>query len=91
MPRRNKTVKELKGEGVMDILKGVNKFLRKHKIISKAADIAASVAPDNFKGKAKTASAVAKTLGYGLTPPGGGLRLAGQGKRGRKKRASKKK
>ena len=51
MPTKRKTKKlgvpksravtkaEMQGEGIMDILKGVNKFLKKNKIISKGADL----------------------------------------------------
>jgi hypothetical protein len=75
------TKKQMEGSGIKDILKGVNKFLRKHKVISKGASIAAKVGPKKYRKGARATAGIAKQLGYGK---GGALRLAGQrGPRGR--------
>ncbi len=81
-----------KKKKVVKVLKDVNKFLRKHKLLSKGAKIAVKVAPKKYKSKISTAGNIAEQLGYGVSLPGGaygsGLRLAGQGKK-RKRRKKK--
>lgn len=65
------TKAELQGEGFMDILKGVNKFLRKHKVISKTAGVL-DLLEVPLAGKVKKTASV---LGYGSS--GGSLRPGG--------------
>ena len=65
------TKAELQGEGIMDILKGVNKFLRKHKVISKTAGVLDVVGVPHA-GKIQKG---AKVLGYGSS--GGAMRPGG--------------
>ena len=76
---------------VAKVLKGVDKYLKEHKLISKGAKVLVKVAPEKYKGKLSAAGDVAKMLGYGVSLPGGSLRLAGQGKKkkGTKKGAKK--
>ena len=62
-----------------EVLKKVNTFLKKHKLISKGAKVLVKVAPKKHRGKIKAAGDVAGLLGYGVSLPGGGLKLAGQG------------
>ena len=85
----------IKKKKVAKVLKGVNKFLKKHKLISKGAKIAVKVAPKKYKKSIGTAGSVAEMLGYGVSLPGGaygqGLRLAGAGKKRKRKRRVKKK
>lgn len=78
------------GEGIMDIFKGINKFLRKTKIISGLAGVASAI--PGLQGIAAPVGAISGSLGYGkkkrappkkkkgrgLNPGGGGLSLAGQ-------------
>ena len=83
---------------VGQVLKKVNAFLKKNKLISKGAKIAVAVAPKKYKGRIKIAGETAGLLGYGscgggLGLPGGrrgrGLKLAGAGKRKRKRRVGR--
>ncbi len=91
MPKKRMTKKQMQGNGVMDILKGVNKFLKKSKIISTTADAFAPVIPKKYRGYVSAGSKVAKQYGYGVQlPGGGGLRLAGQGRKKRVGRPRKK-
>jgi hypothetical protein len=94
------------GEGkkrkVAKVLKGVNKFLKKHKLLSKGAKIAvqSGVVPKKYRKGVKSAGTVAEMLGYGkmrgrgVSLPGGaygsGLRLAGAGKKRKRKKTKKK-
>tara|TARA_R110002126_G_scaffold53398_1_gene144374 strand:- start:811 stop:1104 length:294 start_codon:yes stop_codon:yes gene_type:complete len=90
-----------KKKEVAKVLKGVNKFLKKHKLLSKGAKIAVKVAPKKYKKSIGVAGDVAEMLGYGkmrgrgVSLPGGaygqGLRLAGQGKKRKRKKRVKKK
>lgn len=94
----------LKGQGkkkkVAKVLKKVDTFLKKNKLISKGSRILVKVAPKKHRAKIKAAGDVAELLGYGVGLPGGrrcgkgaGLKLAGQGKRKRvvkRKRKAKK-
>ena len=78
---RAMTKREMQGEGIFDILKGVNKFLKKHKVLSTAADVG-EVFGVPHAGKAKR---LAKLGGYGLRPggsSGGSLRPGGSRSRG---------
>ena len=88
----------LKGAGkkkkVTKVLKKVDAFLKKNKLISKGAKVLVKVAPKKHRAKIKAAGDVAQLLGYGVGLPGGaccgsGLKLAGQGKK--RKRAVKRK
>ena len=97
-------VKRMTGAGkkkeVGKVLKKVNTFLKKNKLISKGAKVLvkSKIVPKKHRGKIKAAGEVAELLGYGTMKgrgtslPGGGLRLAGTGKRrkGRKKGAKRK-
>ena len=65
------TKAELQGEGIMDILKGVNKFLKKHKVISKTAGVLDVVGVPHASKVQKGA----KFLGYGAS--GGAMRPGG--------------
>lgn len=81
-----------KKKQVAKVLKGVNKFLKEHKLISKGAKVLVKVAPEKYKSKIAATGDVAQMLGYGVSLPGGGLKLAGQGKRKKaKKKGAKKK
>lgn len=90
MPRKM-SKKEMEGNGIKDIVKGLNKFLKKHKVISRGASIIEPVA-GKHKSKVRKVGQVAKQLGYGK---GSGLKLAGAGKKRRvgrpKKRGGRKK
>lgn len=89
----------LKGYGkkkkVAKVLKKVNTFLKKNKLISKGSKILVKVAPKKHKAKIRAAGDVAELLGYGVGLPGGrgcrgaGLKLAGQGNK--RKRVVKRK
>lgn len=74
MPKR-KTAKQLKGQGAKSTLRKVNRFLRKHKLISKSLAIVEPMS-GKYKGKVRIARKGAKALGYGKRR-GQGLRLAG--------------
>ena len=63
---RAMTKKEMQGEGIFDIVKGINKFLKKHKVLSTAADVG-EVFGIPHAGDAKK---LAKLGGYGLRPGG---------------------
>ena len=92
MPRKRMKKKQMQGNGVMDILKGVNKFLRKNKVISTGVSAIAPILPGKYRKYATTGANVARQLGYGVGLPGGsGLRLAGQGRKRRVGRPCKKK
>ena len=88
-----------KAKKVVKVLSKVNKFLRKHKLISKGAKIAVKVVPKKYKGTVRTIGRTAGQLGYGrgsgLSLPGGaygqGLRLAGAGKKRKGKKPGPKK
>ena len=92
-----------KKKEVAKVLKGVNKFLKKHKLLSKGAKIAvkSGIVPKKYKKSVSAAGDVAGLLGYGkmcgrgVSLPGGaygqGLRLAGQGKKRKRKKRVKKK
>ena len=90
----------LKGAGkkkkVTKVLKKVDAFLKKNKLISKGSKILVKVAPKKHRAKIKAAGDVAELLGYGVGLPGGrgccrgaGLKLSGQGKK--RKRVVKRK
>ena len=86
------TKKQMEGNGIKDIVKGLNKFLKKHHVISRGASIIEPVA-GKHKSKVRKVGKVAKQLGYGK---GSGLKLAGTGRRKRrvgrpKKRGGRKK
>ena len=70
---------EMKGARTLRKLKGVNRFLRKHKLISKGATVVSKVGPKKYRATAAKSAAIAKQLGYGL-------RLAGAGKKKKKRR-----
>ena len=89
MPAKKVSVKVMEGKGkkkgVKKTLRGVNAFLRKHKILSKGAKLVAPLS-GKYEGKIRLAGKTSAALGYGLSPAGGGgLRLAGQGKKRKKK------
>ena len=88
MPARKLTALQQRGmgkkQGAKKVLKEVNKFLRKHKVLSKGAKLVAPLS-GKYEGKVRLAGKVAGMAGYGarrgsgLSPAGGGgLRLAGQ-------------
>ena len=88
MPAKKVSAKVMEGKGkkkgVKKTLKSVNAFLRKHKIISKGAKLVAPLS-GKYEGKVRLAGKTAAALGYGLSPAGGGgLKVAGQGKKLRK-------
>ena len=84
--------KKQKGDGFMDFLGGVNKFLKDTKLISGLAGIASNV--PMLAGIAAPVAGISGALGYGkkkakpkkkkmcgcgLNQPGAGLKLAGRG------------
>jgi len=85
--------RRVKGKGLFDFVKSASKFLRKHKIISSVgsalgnmglpyAGAIGSAAGSLGFGKRRR---VRRRKGYGLSPAGGALRLAG----GRRKKCNK--
>ena len=73
--------RRMRGRGkVMDFLKKVGGFLKKHKIVSRVAGGLASVLPPQYSGIASGVQKAASALGYGRRRRrmrGNGLRLAG--------------
>mgnify|MGYP003627704693 CR=1 FL=1 len=88
VPRsRAATRSEMKGEGIMDIVKGINKFLKKNKVISKAAGVAQIVGVPHAGKVGKIAGVAgygrggALRMGGGALRPGGARRASGKGKK----------
>lgn len=67
-------------------LKKVNRFLRKHRVLSRGANLVGRFAPGKYGAIARKAGRTASALGYGLSLPGGALRLAGARGYGRRRR-----
>lgn len=86
--QRAMTKKEMQGEGIFDVLKGLNKLIKKSKIVSTVAEVGDIVGVPHA-GKVKR---IAKLGGYGLRPggsSGGGLRPGGARSRGGAKKKRK--
>jgi hypothetical protein len=81
-----------RGGSIMSWLKSANRFLKKHKVLSKAGSLISKTGLP-YASKIGKAGQMAGVLGYGLTPTGGtyrrrrggALRLAGAGRRRRRR------
>ena len=74
---RAATRSEMKGEGIMDIVKGINKFFKKNKVISKAAGVAQIVGVPHAGKVGKIAGVAGYGRGGALRQGGGSLRMGG--------------
>lgn len=71
-----------RGRGVMDVLKKIHDFTRKHRLVSRGANLAASMLPEKYGKWVGRAGTAAGAFGYGRRRIGGALMLAGQRGRG---------
>lgn len=65
MSSRRRVRRRQQGDGLFDVLKGVNSFLKRTGIISKGAKALGGILPGSYGNIAGTVGNVAGSLGYG--------------------------